>query len=104
MQQVLVENVADHVGVTAISLPAVEEEKGLEILKPPNRIIRRTNSLITFIACQTNPNVGFCNHIDIICTISNSQSDLIRFVLLDQLDDLGLLFWGEATGDDDFAC
>ena len=70
-QNVLIEHVADGVGVAAVRLPPVEEEQVFKEFELTNCIVGGSYSLLTFKAGDTNADVGRCDHIHIISSITD---------------------------------
>lgn len=47
--------------------------------------------------------MGFEEHRYVVCPVSNAESDLRLFTVLDQSDNLGFFFGGDSAGDDGIA-
>jgi hypothetical protein len=54
--------------------------------------------LLSLNSTDTNTDMGSSYHIDIIRTITNSQSDYIRMSLLNHSYDISFLFWRHSAG------
>lgn len=64
--------------------------------------IRGLNCPHAFVAIEANSDMGFLDHVDIVCSISDSECDFIE-PGLDELDDIGLLVGGDSAADDGLA-
>ena len=61
----------------------MDEEESAEELELTYGIIRVASCLIPFLAKNTNTNVGLLDHVHVISTISDSQSNSLRIIVLD---------------------
>jgi hypothetical protein len=61
----------------------MDEEESAEELELPDCIIRVSSCLVAFLAKDTNTNVGLLDHVHVISTISDSQSNSLRIIVLD---------------------
>lgn len=81
----------------------MREHKALKILKLPECVVSRAHCLVTLVATYSNSNIGLGDHAHIVGSITNSQGDLGRLILLNQSDDLSLLLWRKPARDEHLA-
>ena len=90
-EDVLVEHVGDEVRVPPVGFSAVDEKKVLEEPELTDRVVGCTRCLLSFQSTYADSNVRCSYHIDIVRSIANRQSCLVRSSLAYHLDDLRLL-------------
>ena len=61
----------------------MDEEESAKELELPDGIIRVSSCLVAFLAKDTNTNVGLLDHVHIISSITDSQSNSLRIIVLD---------------------
>ena len=64
-------------------------------------IVTRLNCPHSFLAIKADSNMGFLDHIDIICTITDSQRYLSQ-VVFDQPNNISLFFGRNSAADHTF--
>ena len=97
VQDILVESVEDQEGVATVGFAAVDEHQGLQEPELRDREVHRPRCLRAFLAEYTDANVRLLDHIDIIGPVADRQRYLCLVVVLDQVDDVRLLFWRHAA-------
>ena len=70
-EDILVQNVVACVRIPAIAFATMNEEQVLQVLELSDRVVRGFDSLLTLETADANTDMGCCNHIDIISSISN---------------------------------
>jgi len=77
--------------------------------QPPQKL-ELTKSKITgldsphsFVTIETNSNVGFSNHGNVVSSVSNSQSNNFWIITFNQSNHVCLLTWRDSAADDGFA-
>lgn len=99
---VLVEEVQDHFGNSNVIPSSVNEQEFPQSLEFRNSKVTSLDSSHTFITVDTNTDVSFLDHVNIVSTISNGKSDFVH-AILNQSDNLGLLFRSNSTTNNSFA-
>ena len=61
----------------------MDEKESTEELKLPDGIIRVASCLVAFLAKNTNTNVGLLDHVNVICSITDCQSNSLWIIVLD---------------------
>ena len=61
----------------------MEEEESAEDLELTYGIIRVASCLVAFLAKNTNTNVGLLDHVHVICSITDGQSNSLWIIVLD---------------------
>ena len=61
----------------------MDEEESAEELELPDCIIRVSSCLVAFLSKDTNSNVGLLDHVHVISSITDSQSNSLRIIVLD---------------------
>ena len=79
----------------------MEEEQVLKEFELTNCIVGGSYSLLTFKAGDANANVGRCDHIHIISSITDRKCCFVRVTSTHHPDDFSLLFGANATGEND---
>jgi hypothetical protein len=95
----LVEEVGNTLGETAIGPATVNKHKSLKKTELTDCIVGRHDGLPAFFTSNTNTNVGFLDHGNIVGTITNGQRHDIK-ADLDKLDDGRLLRRAYSTAKD----
>ena len=98
IEEVLIEIVQHKVGVSPVCFSAVEEKQGFQKFELSNGVIGRSSSLLTFFTENTDANMRSQDHGNIIGTIANCQSGLLRMLEPDHSDDVSLLLWRDPAG------
>jgi len=83
-------------------LPPVPKHQPPQVLELRDRIVRETGSLVSFFPEDPDPDIGGLDHIDIIGSVPNAESDALAFMLPDKPHDLSLLSRGESKGNGRF--
>ena len=73
------------------------EQGSSEVHKARNGIVSEGCSLISLFAHQTEANISRLDHVYVVCTIADSQSDFSVREFLHESDDLGFLSRGGAV-------
>ena len=84
-QDVFVEHVDCQNGVPSVRFPPMEEKKRFQVLELRYRVVRRSRRLHSFQSLNANAYVRFANHINIISSIADSQSDRFSMFIPDHL-------------------
>ena len=84
-QDVFVEHVDCQDRVSSVRFAPMEEKKRFQVLELRYRVVRRSRRLHSFQALDANANVCFANHIYIISSIANTQSDRFSMLIPDHL-------------------
>ena len=58
------------------------EQEILQEFELSDRIVRCSCSLLSLKATDTNPDVGSCDHVDIVGAVTNRESGYLVFVML----------------------
>ncbi len=61
----------------------MNKEESTEELELPDGIIGVSSSLIAFFAKDSNTDVSLLDHVHVICSITNGQSDGFRIIVFD---------------------
>jgi hypothetical protein len=61
----------------------MDEEESAEELELPDGIIRVASCLVAFLAKDANTNVGLLDHVHVISSITDGQSNSLRIIVLD---------------------
>jgi hypothetical protein len=61
----------------------MDEEESAEELELTYGIIRVASCLVAFLAKDTNTNVGLLDHVHVICSIPDGQSNSLWIIVLD---------------------
>lgn len=77
---------------TFTKVSSMPKHKLPQIPKFCNRIISKGSSLISFLTHYSNSNVCWLNHVNIICTITNSKSNLAFLMVSNKFNYLSFLF------------
>jgi hypothetical protein len=80
----------------------MDEEQPREEPKLSDSVIGRIDGLKTFLSRDTDTDIGGLDHRDVVCAVSNGESHDAK-VVLDEVDDLGLLERGDSAADDGVA-
>ena len=78
----------------------MEEKHVAKEFKLSNSVIRGAHSLLTFESGNAYTDVGCCDHIHIIGSVTDRQSRFVGVASTHHPDDLGLLFGADAAGED----
>ena len=78
---VLVEKVEDQLGVSDVAPSAMQEEQSVESFEFWNSEIRRVSCLSSFKSEDSNTNVSLLDHVNVVCSISNSKRRLAEIFL-----------------------
>ena len=97
LKYVFVKDIACGKWVSSVGFTAVHKEQVFEESKLTDRIVRSFNGLLTFKTAYTNTDVRSVNHIDIVCTVSNSQSCFVLISVPDHKNYFCLLLRTHAT-------
>lgn len=89
-EDVFEEEEVDEVGGSKETPPAVDEEESPEVLELFEVVVGGVSCLLAFVAHDADADLGLLDHGDVVAAIADCQGDDLE-VLLDELDDLGLL-------------
>ena len=78
----------------------MEEQEGAHILELRDGVVRGSSSLHAFQTLNTNTDVSLTDHVDIVSSIADRQSDSFRILVSHHVDDISLLFGRYATSED----
>mmetsp|Transcript_1248 Transcript_1248/g.3760 ORF Transcript_1248/g.3760 Transcript_1248/m.3760 type:complete len:684 (-) Transcript_1248:1219-3270(-) len=98
---VLVERVEDEDGDAAVAPAAVDEEEALEEAELGDGEVGGVDGLEALVARDADADLGGHDHVDVVRAVADGEGDGGgRDVLMDELDELGLLLGRDAAGDD----
>lgn len=60
--------------VPSVAFSSIDIHESFKMPELSNGIVTSSSSLLTFLALNTDTNMRSCDHINIICSITNSQS------------------------------
>lgn len=81
----------------------MEEEKVAQEAELADRIVRGTHGLLALKTCNTDADVRSCNHVDIVCSIADSQSGLVWVSFAYHMDDFSFLLGTDTASQDDIS-
>jgi len=61
----------------------MDKEESAEEFELPDSIIGVSSCLVAFLSKDTNTNVSLLDHVHVIRSITNGQSDCLRIIVLD---------------------
>ena len=102
-RNILVEKVEDEIGDACVASSSMDEDQPPQLLKLGDGKVRGLNCSHAFVAKQTDSNVGFIDHGDVVVPVTDSHSNQTLVVLLDHADHVSLLFGRDATADNGLA-
>ena len=76
------------------------EEAAPEVLVLRNGVICESGSLVAFLTHEAEAKISRLNHVDVISTIPDGQSDFSIGKLLHKTDHLSFLAWGRSVNND----
>jgi hypothetical protein len=79
-------------------LSSVPEQESSQILELGERIVREGSSLVSFFSEDADSNVGLLDHVDIVGSVTNSQSNSSCLSFLHKSDDVSFLGRRESVG------
>lgn len=98
---VLVEDEAYCKRISTVAFTTMDEKQVFEILEFSNGVIRGFDSLLTFQTTNANTDMCCIYHVDIVGTVTDCKSGLLRMPVLDHEYDLCFLLRADSTREDD---